>query len=260
MSAEYDIISTSQNYRGISYNDLLGEWANWLIGSNPYVNNNGDPVFLASLAPCSQTGYLNQTFIQAGDQRLHITKDQAVFFMAIGSIADSIDNPCADSELARRSYVDNETTASGMPSKDDILIDGRPIEVTDDAQMREHKIISRDFTLNVPLQPNLGACLDVPIVTGGTRLCVTGGLAFLIKFTRAGVHSIRIHCKGVSYQGGQYFADSFHQIEVMDDTTSRSLLTSLRSIRNNKIISALEEKQKNGEITTAELTSLKRGL
>jgi hypothetical protein len=40
------ILKPSQNYRGLSYNDLLIMWYRWLMSKNPDQNNEGDILFL----------------------------------------------------------------------------------------------------------------------------------------------------------------------------------------------------------------------
>lgn len=246
-------------YEGRSYGDLQAEFWKWIFSLNCDRNNIGDVVFLRGVSSTEYEGYTNEPVIMVGDDRLVISRDQAVFFCCYTTMAESIDQSIPNTEIARRADVVLALNNAGIPDRKQIRIDDDVIELYPDTEIMDYRVVTNEFILNVP-SPESGKTLarnfDVQL-SPGEHPAVAGGYCFLIKFEETGDHYIHSIGRGNPWQQGEYVSELFYEIKVIESgrkEVNLSLLDSLTMDRTkNKIQELLESKKLKQNIPDSHL-------
>ncbi len=285
-SHEIRIVSPDSIFRGKTYSDLLSDWFNWLLTTDPEKHNTGPVVFLRSIdipsahvdanitepdkAPDLSISnaytddddfprkYPNTPNIMVGGDKLQIYTDQAVFAPIIVSYAEA-SKPYVDWGLMQELtglIIDN---GDNPPANDQLTIDGEPVVIdsnnNDNENMTQFRVVSPIFTAVVP-ETDYGRSakdfLETSFPPGHYDVMVEGYFV-LIKF---GEGTYQLHSKATSgrEKPGYYFSEYMYEIEV-NDRQKRPL----RPARNEALIRMkLYEKVKMGEVDTEKAKEMGR--
>ncbi|HLN35441.1 MAG TPA: hypothetical protein VK250_09215 [Nitrososphaeraceae archaeon] len=182
------VVKPTDNYHGRSYSDLVKEFIQWLLQYDPDNQSLKDVIFLRGIDFHGYSSYSHR-FVKIGNDALQVYSDQAIFITVITSFADRVHHHLETPEK-RKDYV-NQLIQMGddPPSNNQVTIDGLHPEI----QMSDHKVITDDFTIQVP-EPlegkTLGQILDVPFNIPGPTEVVAGGYFILLKPLEVGKHII----------------------------------------------------------------------
>lgn len=239
MVGKFEVIDPDQVYQGKTYSDLVSDWFNWFLTTDPDKHTLGPVVFLRSVKfpeidgklsaastpsdpnvstdsvmdPNYYRKYANNPNVRVGGDRLQIYLDQAILNPLITAYSE-----------ASRSYVDwglmQDFTGLTIDNGDDppdvnqLTIDGEP--VISEGQMHRYRVVTPVFTAVVPEAEygrSLKDYLETPLAPGHYPVIVEGYFV-LIRFMDPGVYYIRSWASAGREMSGTYFSESLYQVEV----------------------------------------------
>lgn len=267
---ELRIILPERVFRGKTYSDLISDWFNWLLTSDPEKHNTGSVAFLRSIEiPSSTTDadstdgqdkpdssvsstyaddayfprrYPNNPNVRIGGDRLQISTDQAVFVPMIVAYAEA-SKPYIDWGLMQEYNGVTIDSGDNPPNVNQLTVNGEPI--IEEGQMEQFRTSTPIFTAVVP-DTDYGRSakdfLEMHFPPGQYPVIVEGYF-ILIRFGR-GRYQVNSRAKAGRETHGPYFAELLYEIEV----TSKDGPVD-RPARNEAIIAkTLQNKIKKGEL------------
>jgi hypothetical protein len=245
---DYKILGPTELYEGRSYSDLLSEFWNWIFSIDCDRTNIGDVVFLRGVTFPKDLKelhyrYSNEPVVMIGENKLVISTDQAIFFNCYTTMSESLDQNIPNTSTARRNDVVISLNHAGVPSEEQISIDGSQIVLPSGLKLADFRTVTNDFILNVP-DPSSGTTLGPyfeTILSPGDHPSVAGGYCLLIQFNTPGTHYIHSIGKGVPWQGGEYVTELFYEIQVIKSTRSHVPLNMVRSFTEGRVQNRIEE-------------------
>lgn len=259
-NAQYEFMPPSKNYMGKPFSDWISEYVNWIIQPNPDRNNDGEVIFLRGFdIPTTSIEQMPKTVgpnfqdlrpvVRVGYETLVVPIDKPIFFPLVMALAESLDSKLDDNELCRRNYI-RRLYSTEDPWIDQIKINGAPIDLPPDMKMRDFKVESNEFMINVPDVPygtSLKDYMNTPLRTPGKRACVASGYFFMMKF--AGSESgVVLHFKSNGERDRLLSgSDALYNIRIHK---TMSQVISDRHL--NEISEILENKKRTGKISEEE--------
>lgn len=242
------IVNPKENYHGRTYGDLVKEFMQWLVQYNPDNQSARDVVFLRGV---DFEGYrVGQTHmcVRIGNDALQIFDDQAIFITNITAIIDRVHHNI-DSPEKRRDELNKLVLSSDNPPLKNLVVDNFPFPIPN---WEEHKIITGDFTIEVP-EPipgkTLGQLLDVRFDRPGITECVLGGYFVLLKPLPLGKHIILFNGSG---DNNTYRNQTFVELNVVPRGTYASPPLMFTN-EINTLVSIIETKVKSKEINDIDM-------
>jgi hypothetical protein len=218
-------------YRGKSYNDWIKDYFTWYFSDDPDSHNTGPVVFLKSVpsghpySSKANTGIIaegeipdnmREPNVRVGRDKLDIYLDQAILIPAIVAYF-SATGPSDTIHTLQNFVRDAAANSDNPPRKEQILIDGDPIDVLN---MRHYSFETDLFTLTVPDVPpgrSYATYVEYPPLMTGNWPTIGSGYFFLVTFDEPGTHIVQSRAKGKKYLDGRdYYADLFYEIVVHD--------------------------------------------
>lgn len=261
--AQYEFMPPSKNYMGKPFSDWISEYVNWIIQPNPDRNNDGEVIFLRGFdIPKTPIEHMPKTVgpnfqdlrpvVRVGYETLFVPIDKPIFFPLVMALAESIDSKLDDNELCRRNYI-RRLYSTDDPSIDQIKINGAPIVLPPDMKMRDFKVESNEFMINVPDVPygtSLKDFMNTPLRTPGKRACVASGYFFMMKFTTENDSVLHFKSNGERDRllSG---SDALYNIRI-----HKTISQAISDRRLNEISEILESKKKAGKISEEEFDKL----
>jgi hypothetical protein len=189
------VVEPGQEFSGKSYNELAGEWTNWLtaepIATNPAFDPDG------RFCDRNQQGnvwFLASTFGGIADRTCEIPAGKAIFlslggvFLSFAPEFPAADDPCAqmatDLEKVRCDVNNDVPMAPGISFE--ISLDGEPLE---DLFAFRAQSQPGGFTLQVP-DPSFLTDLGFP--AGDRSPAVADGYFLLLKPLSPGEHTLNL--------------------------------------------------------------------
>ena len=201
-AADDRVVRPGQQFMGKSYNELVGEWANWLV-VEPTATN---PAFYLDGRFCdrNQKGnvwFLASTFGEVATRTCKVPPGKAIFFSLGGVfISFSPDFPAADdpcfaltTELEKvRCDVNNDVSLAPNISFE-VILDGVAVE---DLFAYRAQSPPGGFTLRVPTQSLLTdpsfTAPQPPFSSGDRSPAVGDGYFLFVKPLKPGVHTLHL--------------------------------------------------------------------
>jgi len=267
---EIRIVLPDRIYRGKTYSDLISDWFNWLLTTDPDKHNSASVAFLRAVdIPLSgvdtedskkQDGtsesnvsdayaddvyfprkYPNNPNVMIGGDRLQIYSDQAVFVPIIVAYAES-SKPYIDWGLMQEYNGTTIDNGDNPPKKDQLTINGAPVILDN---MEQFRVSTPIFTAVVP-ETDYGRSakdfLEMNFPPGQYPVMVEGYFV-LIRFG-AGRYQLHSRARAGRETHGPYFAELLYEIEVFDRNNP-----AVRPARNDTLIAkVVQDKIKTGEL------------
>jgi len=273
------------NYKGKSYSTWACDWFNWLLTADPDKHTFGPVVFLrANLTPNSTSkvvsdlvygldkrtestsfypddpyypkNYTNLPNVRVGGDKLQIFEDQVVFWPIITTY-----------EVATKPYVDFGLMqdycgplvdyGDNPPGPDSMTIDGKPIELPRNVDIKNFRITSPVFPAIVPdteYGRSIKDFLEMNLPYGH-YFAMVEGYFLMIKFKEADTYILHSVASGPRETRGPYVAELLYEINVnlrpnVRDFVPPVAITGVRSDRHSGVIGQiLSDKVKNSELT-----------
>jgi len=227
----YEVIKTSEIYKGKTYNDWAKEYFTWYFSKDPDDHNDGPVVFLKStpkiesLSENNSSSFLKhmtEPNVMVGRDRLDISKGQVILIPAIVSYFSQ--SPEGDDDLhTLKNFVREAARDSEIPSNNSITIAKRDPDNKSDPQvsglrvdnMLDHSLETDVFMLDVPEDSTYASYIEYPPLMKGSWPTVGGGFFFLVRFLETGVYAVTSSVRGKPYRDGRpYNAILVYEINV----------------------------------------------
>src|SRR6476661_1326515 len=265
----YVVLQPNETFKNKRYIDWIEDWSNWFYQANPDRNNDGDVVFCRCI-PLSRGTYGNEAVVMIGEQSLEISADQRVLFPIITAnyVADRYETSDYLFGMVR-----SLTRQSGIPSKEQILINGEPIDDgnRNESTLTRYEFETPVFPITIPDCPpgvSLKDQMEMPLQTPGLFASVTRGF-FVILELKANVtpnseYIIESYATGAPTEYGPYIAGSLYRIIVNESISQNPPIPNRKYVPPSKlrysIISQLFDKNQKGQLTPNEFKIIKKYL
>jgi hypothetical protein len=202
--------------------------------------------------------YVNNPNVKVGSERLQMFADQVIFCPIVTAYAEA-SKPYMDWAYMQEytgvaiDYGDNP------PDPSQFTINGQKLKVN---RLDEYRIATPVFTAVIPdIEYGRSAkdFLEMPLAPGHYPIIVEGYFV-MIKFRRAATYYIHSMASAPRETRGNYFAEFLYEIEVIrrPRRTAMRGAPGFRDSQNQGIINRiLSAKEKNGEMTSGQVTSIK---
>jgi hypothetical protein len=268
--SNYVVLQPNETFKNKRYIDWIEDWSNWFYQPYPDRNNDGDVVFCRCI-PLSKGSYGNEAVVMIGEQSLEISEDQRILFpiLTANYVADHYETSDYLFGMVR-----SRTRQSGIPIKEQILINGEPI---DDGNRNESTLMRYEFEtpvfpITIPDCPpgvSLKDQMEIPLQTPGLFASVTRGFFVMLELkanvTPNDEYIIESYTTGAPTEYGPYIAGSLYRI-IVNESSHHNLL----QLPNRKyappsklrysIMSQLFEKKHKGQLTHDEFNNIKKYL
>ncbi len=230
------VVSVSETYRGKTYSQWIQDWCNWFYMANPDAYNNepwNDIKFLRSFPSPSKIAEIDptrpvkyegsamhrhSTATMVGRDRIIMYDDQAILFPVMLAIWVGSE---PDIEYSRmQMWVHSQNFISDDPPlPTNFTIDGAPLDLPKDKQIREYKTDTGMFNLRIP-NADYGTSLKDFVIdpaSPGLYPAYCQGYFFLVDGFEARPRRYTIFsiARGAPYSGGEYHASFLYEIEVI---------------------------------------------
>jgi len=240
---KYEVLDPTKVHFGKTYSSLVEEWFNWFVTSDADKRTSGQVVFLRSMGVESysslegngpETGndqslvstyaedpyfakrYKNNPNIRIGRDKLQICIDQAVFFPVIMAYQEAT-KPYHDYGFMQDYTGSTIDHGSNPPLVGQLTINGEPIVLPRDRDMREFRIATSVFTAVVPdtdYGRSIKDFLQMYLPSGNYPM-MAEGYYFLLKFNDPGTYVVYSYANaGRETQGGTYVSEFLYEIQV----------------------------------------------
>ncbi|HKV11579.1 MAG TPA: hypothetical protein VJ725_25770 [Thermoanaerobaculia bacterium] len=187
------VVEPGQKFAGKTYNELTGEWTNWLtaepIATNPAFDPDGR---FCDLNQHGSVWFLASTFGGVVDRTCEVPSGKAIFlslggvFLSFAPEFPAAGDPCAQmATVAERVRCDVNNDAPVAPGVAfEATLDGEPIE-----DLFAYRVQSQPggFTLEVP---NPSFITDLGFAPGDRSPAVADGYFLLLKPLETGRHTL----------------------------------------------------------------------
>jgi hypothetical protein len=226
----YDVVSSNENFRGLSYGNWVARWSNWLLSEQPDYQNNSDVLFLRgniAWKPSGGEGGQPRTidpksfYNRTGELVEKIFHGTAVIIPVITAmyfIADRYAGTALENEEQIR-YAARTDINEGGPMYARIREAGQKDWTNIVADLKEHLVETPLFKLMVSESSPLLNFLEYPM-TPGIYDAVTVGHFLILKNLAVSTYRIQFGGKGRGY----YRTDSVYDIAVTDRDESRDFV------------------------------------
>jgi hypothetical protein len=265
-SLVYEVIDPGKLFRSRTYADYLEEFWNWLYTVNCDRYNIGDVAFLRgiSFGTDPKKGYVGGPVLNVGGNALTISIEQGLFFCNTTTNVEAINEREQYSEALLRGQCIANLNQAVLPTEKQIIIDGEPIKLNKRNSIKDFRIITSQFVLNVPETgyDSSGAPYFDIVLPPGQYRCVAAGFCFIVVFHTAGPHTIYSIGKGKPWERGDYFSELLYEINVTETSISRIPRISEEPAGPNflvtqEIYSELEKLKENKQIDGPKLKYLR---
>lgn len=225
------IVKTTENYRGLSYGNIIATWQNWLLSENPDEKQYGDPLFLRGNIGYhhSNSYYLNSI--------IEIPKGMAILVPIVTThftMGDSYNGKIINNEFYLRKAVREHVDAAG-PYWATIQIMGknhRAFKLV--PNLESFRVESVLFKLDISERNPFLDKMDEPIYPGKYTALVSG---YFVLLRDLPVSTYRIRFGG--YGMDNFYTDSSYEINIVPKETtvndlSGTTLTSSHLLREKK--------------------------
>jgi hypothetical protein len=224
--AEKYVLQPEENFRGMSYGDLIARWNNWLMSSHPYYDG-GDILFLRGNMGyyTDPKAFLDMSNLSANGQT--ILYGTAIFIPIITcqwNIGDYYEGDKIEDEETMRAAVRDFLSRGGPIWATCLKTDTNELFVIEE-KLKRFYIESPRFQLDISPQSVLRTMIDDPLEPGQYD-AVLGGYCVLLKDLPSGKYRIRFGGKGRRV----YYTDSVWDITVLGDENSQEELSSVKDI------------------------------
>jgi hypothetical protein len=220
------ILQPEENFRGMSYGDLIARWNNWLLSSHPYYDGS-DILFLRGNMGyyTDPKAFLDMSDLSANGQT--IPYGTAIFVPIITcqwNIGDYYEGKRIEDEETMRAAVRNYIDRGGPMWATGLETDTNKLFYVDE-KLKRFYVESPRFQLDVSPQSTLRTMIDDPPEPGQYD-AVIGGYCVLLKDLPDGKYRLRFGGKGRRV----YYTDSVWDITVMGDENSQERMSSVKDI------------------------------
>jgi len=227
MPPQFQLHPVDQNFKGMSYGELIAQWANWLFSDQADYSEASDVLFLRGNIGHYQDGlasfYDKTNDVEKGEA---INKDAAVLVPVICTyltLHSSYEGYKIEDELALRTAVNRTVHAGGAAwAKIKIGARGTVNDIVPPASLSDFYVESPLFKLFVSEKSKLRDQVEDPLEPGEHEAIVAGYFILLKKFN-SGTYRIRFGGKGK----GNYVTDSIYDITVSPNERQSNRKTSL---------------------------------
>lgn len=269
----YEVLPPDGIYFGKTYSNLVEDWFNWFLTTDPDKRTLGQVVFLRSVKMPKDTyrggdvptsayssddlyprPYNNEPNVRIGADRLQIYTDQYVFCPIL--VATWIaTKPYHDYGFMQEYCGLTLDHGDNPPSESQFKINGGNVQLPRGKTMKDFRIATSVFTAVVP-DPEYGRSLKDFLeeeVLPGQYAAMAEGFFILIRFNKAADYRVHSAASAGREVKGSYFAEYLYEIEVKDRVEKRMTGSpGFRLARNDAEISkVLAEKLSRGEIGPA---------
>jgi len=175
-----NIVDPKDNYRGLSYGQLIMQWNNWFVSSGQE-ETNGPVCFLRGSAYQIQGEF--KQYKRMGPHAVHINANTAIFFPLISATAWQQAFPTLTTDGLLRADVRNDIDGGSVLNLYAKYIDDKDVEHDIVPEIKKYRAESPPFTLEVPTT-YLGAeqrVWDNVQVSEGSSSAVSDGYWLLIR-------------------------------------------------------------------------------
>lgn len=244
MPADYHVIPPNELYRGKTYSDLVQDWFNWFLTSDPDKRNSGAVVFLRSVEipstspankiddqnlsqgndlsvstyaddPSYLKKYSNTPNVRIGRDMLQIYEDQVVFIPIIIAYAEA-SKPYHDWGMMQDYTGLTIDYGDNPPEVTQLTINGNAIDL-EGRDMEEFRISTPVFTAIVPESEYGRSARDFLEMTlpPGHYPMIAEGYFVLIKFDTPGkIYTVNSEASAPREIRGPYYSQLLYQIQV----------------------------------------------
>jgi hypothetical protein len=267
--SNYTVLKPNETFKNKRYIDWIEEFSNWFYQPNLDRNNDGDVVFCRCI-PLSRTTYVNEAVVMIGEQSLEISADQRVLFPIITAnyVADRYETSDYLFGMVR-----SQIRQGGIPSKEQLLINGEPIDDGDEERsLKNYEFETSVFPITIPDCPpgvSLKDQMEIPLQTPGLFASVTRGFFVLLKLEANNEYIIESYASGATTEYGPYRTGSLYRI-IVNDSSNQNFSSPKGTEPIHKyvppsrlrysIVSQLFEKNQKGKLNPAEFKSIKKYL
>jgi hypothetical protein len=267
----YEVLPPDGIYFGKTYSNLVEDWFNWFLTTDPDKRTLGQVVFLRSVKMPKDTykvsdvptsayssddlyprPYNNEPNLRIGADKLQIYPDQYVFCPIL--VATWIaTKPYHDFGFMQEYCGLTLDHGDNPPSKSQFKINGDNVELPRGKTMKDFRIATSVFTAVVP-DSEYGRSLKDMLeeeVLPGQYAAMAEGFFVLIRFNREATYRVYSAASAGREVKGSYFAEYLYEIEVQKSRDGKVMTGSpgFRLARNDAEISrVLAEKLSRGEI------------
>jgi hypothetical protein len=296
MANKFEVFDPEQIYQGKTYSDLVSDWFNWFLTTEPDKHCLGPVVFLRSVKfpatnaksvdigtgsdpnvstnlamdPNYYREYDNTPNLRVGKEKLQIYLDQSLFIPVITAYSEA-SRPYVDWGLMQDFTGLTIDAGDDPPEVNQLTINGQP--VIREGQMHRHRIVTPVFTVVVPdaeYGRSLKDSLETSLAPGHYPVIVEGYFA-LIRFTEPGTYYIWSWASAGREMSGTYFSESLYEVNVNVRPIPRirglgtaagtrpphkGALGFRPAVNEGIIMKTLHEKIKTGEISKSEISKL----
>lgn len=215
-----DVVSTTENFRGLPYGFWFAKWTNWLMSANPDHYDGGEMFFLRGnldYRPVA-SGMKFPRYLDAGgvfdrtnEMGFRIYEDTSLFVPVITShytLGIVLEGNRKGTEDEVRQYINKDIDRSGdMWATIRSEHSTRPSKIVDD--LREFRVESPLFRLVVPKDSKLNKKQYME-EKPGIYDAVVGGYCLIIRFLQKGSYRINFGAKG----RGDFYTNALYDVTV----------------------------------------------
>jgi len=204
--AEKYVVKTSENYRGLSYCDIITTWQRWLLSEDPDQNQYGDILFLRG-----SVGYHKDSskFFQSSFEILQGTAILVPIITTHYNLGETYRGRTIRNERQLRKAVREHVNAAGPIWSTLEMKYARPMTVRIVSDMELFRVESMPFELNISEKNPFLNKMDEPNYPGKHTALVSG---YFILLRDLPPLSYRIRFGGYGMDG--FYTESLYGIEI----------------------------------------------
>lgn len=206
------IVKTSENYRGLSYGDIIATWQNWLLSENPDEKQYGDILFLrGNIGYHHSNSYYLNSFIEIPEGMAILAPIVTTHF----TMGDSYKDKIIDDEFYLRKAVREHVDAAGpfWATLEKMGKNYKAFKLV--PNLESYRVQSMLFELHISEKNPFLNKMDEPNYPGKHTALVSGYFVLLHDLP---ISSYRIRFGG--YGMDNFYTDSSYEINIVSKGSS----------------------------------------
>jgi len=254
--SNYTVVQPETSFKNKRYIDWIEDWSNWFYQCNPDRNNDGDVVFCRCI-PLTRGDYGNDAVVMIGEQSLEISEDQLVLVPIITANYVADNSETSDYLFG---IVRSHIREGGIPSKNQLLINGSPIDDGDpnETTLAKYEFETSIFPIMIPDCPpgvSLKDQMEMPLQTPGLFASVTRGFFVMLKLNANNEYIVESYATGATTEYGPYYSGSLYHI-IVNGSRQQNRLFSPPSRLKKSIISQVFDKYHKNQLDRIEFKNI----
>jgi hypothetical protein len=201
------IVKTSENYRGLSYGNIIATWQNWLLSENPDEKQYGDILFLRG-----NIGY-HQSNANYLDSFIEIPEGMAILVPIVTThftMGDSYKGKIINNEFYLRKAVREHVDAAGpfWATLEKMGKNCKAFKLV--PNLESYRVQSTLFELHISKKNPFLNKMDEPNYPGKHTALVSG---YFVLLQDLPISSYRIRFGGYGMDG--FYTDSLYEIKII---------------------------------------------